>query len=157
EAQGLVGSAEYRRKVVADDYTRLLRRAAGPQEIDLWAAALQRGATQPQVLAALAGSDEYFRQAGGTNAGFLDRLYLDLLGRNRDTGSQPFLDALNQNRASREQVATALLSSTEYRQGLVQALYTSLLGRSASDAEVGVWVAALQGGARQEQVAAAIA
>jgi hypothetical protein len=34
-----------------------------------------------QVIAAMAGSSEYFRNRGGTNAGFLNALYPEILGR----------------------------------------------------------------------------
>jgi uncharacterized delta-60 repeat protein len=156
EAQGIVSSDEFRRKTVVDDYTRFLHRTAGAGETDFWAAALEHGAAHEQVLALLVGSDEYFREVGSTNQSWLDQVYRDLLGRDRDPGSQGFLDALNGSQATRVQVATAILGSAEYRRLLVQSYYTTYLGRPTSDAELAVWVAALQRGDRQEQVLANI-
>jgi uncharacterized delta-60 repeat protein len=156
DALGLVFSSEYRRKAVADDYTRFLRRTAAAGEIDFWAGALQAGATQEQVVAKIVASDEYFRQAGGTNAAWLDRLYRDLLGRDRDAATQGFLDCLNMAVCTREQIAAFVLGSVEYRRGFVQSYYTMYLGRLAADAELAVWVATLERGDRQEQVLAGI-
>src|SRR5262249_54558768 len=114
-ALNFVRSDEARARVIAGYYQDFLGRAAGAGELADWVEAQRRGATPEQVLAAVLGSPEYLQRAGGTNAAFLDRLYRDLLGRDRDPGSQVFLDALTQNRATREQVAAALLAGDEYR------------------------------------------
>jgi uncharacterized delta-60 repeat protein len=139
-ATAFATSDEARGRVIAGYYQTFLGRTAGAAEVAGWVGAQHQGATPEQVLAVIVGSEEYFQRAGGTNAGWLDQLYRDLLGRDRDPGSQPFLDALNENQLSRVQVATILLGSLEYRQHAVAQLYTRFLGRTPAAGETDFWV-----------------
>jgi uncharacterized delta-60 repeat protein len=135
-ALAFVASPEYRGRVVAGYYTTFLGRTAGAGEVAGWVAELQRGVTPEQVLGLIVGSDEYFQKAGGTNAAWLDRLYRDVLGRDRDSGSQGFLDALNSGQATRVQVALGVLASAEYGTRLVTQVYQTYLGRQPGDNEI---------------------
>jgi uncharacterized repeat protein (TIGR01451 family) len=148
-------SAEYRSLLVDGYYTKFLGRSASPVETDLWASAMQNGRTAEDVLGAIVSSEEYFQRQGGTNAGWLDRVYLDLLGRGRDPGSDGFLAALNGG-TPRQEVAAALLDSVEYRTRLVGYFYNTDLRRAGSPDEIGPWVQALAEGKRDEEVLAAI-
>jgi uncharacterized delta-60 repeat protein len=139
-ARAFVGSVENRSAVIAGYYTTYLGRAADAGGVRNWLGLLQRGATPEEVLATILGSDEYLQRAGGTNAAFLDRLYRDVLGRDRDPGSQGFLDALNGGQATRAQVAVGLLSSAEYRTRFVTQAYQTFLGRQPNTAEMGPWL-----------------
>ena len=56
----LLGSPEYRARLVNDSFQRLLGREADPAGLGFFAAALGQGAHDDAVVAALAGSDEYF-------------------------------------------------------------------------------------------------
>jgi uncharacterized delta-60 repeat protein len=152
----LVTSDEYRRNLVAGYYSTLLGRAAGASETDFWASSLQRGTSDEQVLNGIVSSDEYFTKAGGTNSQWLDRLYRDLLGRARGVGEDFFLNALNNGSLSRAQAATGILSSTEYRQHLIQTFYSTYLGRPGAADELNFWTQLLQQGSSDEQVRAAI-
>jgi hypothetical protein len=59
--------------------------------------------------------------------------------------------------ASRQAVATAFLSSNEYRGNLINSIYQQLLGRSADFGGTNYWVSQMQFGLSAEQVMAAIA
>jgi uncharacterized delta-60 repeat protein len=137
-ATAYVTSAENRGNVISQDYRTYLGRAVSPAEVNGWLAAFQGGATQEQALAAIVGSGEYFQRAGGTNSGWLDQVYHDLLGRPRDTGSQPFLDALNGG-TPRSTVVAAIQASQEYEMRLVSNTYSTFLGRSAGPDEAKLW------------------
>jgi hypothetical protein len=66
--------------LVTDWYNRYLGRnpdyaAAG------WIDQLRRGKSPQEVLSAILGSDEYYTRAGGTPQAFVQRLFMDVVGR----------------------------------------------------------------------------
>ena len=92
--------------------------------------ALGSGATILRVEAAIAGSPEFFQNAGGTNQGFVNALYSDLLHRAPDPGGQAMTLAALNGGISRQAVAGAVLSSPEFYADLVASLYSQFLQRS---------------------------
>jgi hypothetical protein len=145
----LFASSEYqtrdRSRLVSDAYTKFLGRAATSGDVSFWVGRIQAGLAEEQALAEIAGSGESFQRAGGTNALFVDRLYLELLGRARDAAESFFVGELNAGRKTRVQVATELIGSAEYRRQVVRGLYTTYLRRAATAGDEGVWVPFLQG------------
>src|SRR5262249_21181857 len=104
----------------------------------------------------IAGSPEYLQRGGGSTDGFLSTLYQDVLKRGiDDSGRMAFSKALAAG-ATREQIATAILSSLEYRQNLVQGYYKQFLRRDADQGGKAAFVDGLQNGARDEEVIAPI-
>jgi hypothetical protein len=119
---------EYRTHVVDQLYQRLLGRPAVPGGEQLFTNALGNGATLEDVEAAIYGSPEYFQRAGGTTAGFLNRLYHDALGRALDpTGNQMWTTALAGG-VQRGEVAALVLASTEAVRDLVAGYYAEYVG-----------------------------
>jgi hypothetical protein len=129
-------------------YQTLLGRAAGQGEINYWVGLLNQGVTPEGVIVGIAGSNEFFNHAGGTDPAFLQQLYLDLLHRPSDpNGLTSFENALAQaEEAGRNGVATAIDHSGEYYTNLVNSIYNKYL-RPATPAEVAGWVAQFQLGA----------
>src|SRR5262249_3463185 len=85
--RGLQGSEEYRIDLVQSLYQQFLRRAADPVGLSAWVGALATGTTVEQIEAGLIGSVEYFQRFGsGTNDGFLQSLYQDVLHRSLEAG-----------------------------------------------------------------------
>jgi len=158
-ANSIMASVEYRTVLVAQFYQKFLHRSPASAETSNGASLLGSGTTDEQFAATLLSSAEYFaNRSGSSDSGFLDALYYDLLNRAVDpTSRSTFLSALNGGTLSRSQVATAILSSPEYRTDLIQALYQHLLHRSASNGEVQTFVSLLNGGSTDEQVAATLA
>jgi hypothetical protein len=75
------------------------------------------------------------------NARWITRMYEDLLGRAPDpAGLQSFLGALDHG-ATRQQIASQLVSSGEYRRRVVQDLYGLYLHRPADPGSVSLWTA----------------
>ena len=133
----------------------------------LSAAALQleNGANPPgdllQLNIELASSNDFFTtQGGGTNAGFVNALYMDALGRPAaaDPSSQAFIDGLNNGSLTQTQVATDVLKSPEYQQDVVNADYLQFLGRPAfGDPGAAGFEQELANGVTQQTVASQIA
>jgi uncharacterized delta-60 repeat protein len=156
-ALALASGEEYYGNLVAGFYARYLGRTATPADRAAWVPMLLRGAlTDEGLLALLAGSEEYYRRHGGTDVGWVDALYRDVLARPRGAGENGLLAALRQG-ASRSQVAAAVLASVEYRQGVIRGLYNQYLRRGAAPGEVDFWTQVLgQPGNSNEKVASAL-
>ena len=109
-------------------------RSFGPQHRDNF---LQSGGNLTQLEEDLvAGSNEFFTvEGGGTNAGFVNALYMAALNRSAtgDPGAQPFINGLNNGTLTTNQVASDVLESAEFNQNVVNQDYLLLLGRPATN------------------------
>jgi len=156
-AQTVLNSVEYRTRLAQSLFQQFLSRAATQTEVNVFSSALQNSVTVEQLIAVIVGSDEYYQsRGGGTNNGFLEQIYNDLLGRPIDEGSlAAFTDLLNRG-GSRQQVALFILGSSEYRSNQIQSFFKTFLGRQAVDSEINFFLALWQQGARREQIIAQI-
>jgi hypothetical protein len=145
---------EYRQVEVRALYTRYLHRSADPAGLATFTQLVSHGGTLEQVAADIVASAEYYlNRAGSTNAGFLNALYHDALGRSIDPAGQTFSNQLASG-ASREQVASAIFASAEYRQDLVNSYYRSILGRTADPTGLAAFTDVLANGTGAEAVMA---
>lgn len=138
-------SAERRSDLVTADYIKYLGRTPSAPEVAGWLAVLQQGETPEQVSNAFVSSPEYFQKQGGTNSGWLNQVYQDLLGRAPDPGSQGFLTQLNAG-VARTVIAAALLGSTEYRTDVITQVYTAYLQRQPGSPDIQAWLPLLAQG-----------
>ncbi|HVW38782.1 MAG TPA: DUF4214 domain-containing protein, partial [Pirellulales bacterium] len=139
-------------------YQRLLHRTADAAGRAFFAQLLGQGVSIEAIAAELAGSNEFFvEQGGGTNAGFLNALYQDTLGRPIDSGGLAWWTSRLAAGQSRTQVAAQILATDEYRAGVVQATYQLLLRRNADAAGLAHWVGVLRTGVSDQQFTAVIA
>jgi uncharacterized delta-60 repeat protein len=146
----ILGSTEYRARVVCDAYRRFLGRDADPDGLNTFVNLLASGGTLEQVEAVLLGSPEYLNRVGGTNDAFLTALYRDVLGRPIDpSGSSGYTFALGHG-SSLADVAGAVLTSGEADVLRVQGYYQSFLHRPADYNGTVDFEDALLGGARDE-------
>jgi hypothetical protein len=153
-ADQIIRSPEYDAGLVTADYQEFLKRAPSAAEVDSWVRVLQAGARSDQVLAAILASPEYYQRAGGTDAGWVDAVYHDLLDRSSEpVGRDYWLQALAAG-AGRTAVAQRITASPEHEGRVVAADYQKLLGRTASPEEVAFVVRAFEGGLTNEQIAA---
>jgi hypothetical protein len=132
-------SPENRSDFVTNAYLKYLRRTPSQPEVASWLSLIQQGLNEEAVISSFVSSMEYFAKQGGTNSGWLDHVYQDLLGRARDPGSQPFLDELNGG-VPLGVVANALLGSTEYRTRVITQAYATYLQRQAGSGDVQAWI-----------------
>jgi hypothetical protein len=91
---------------------------------------------------------------GTANQRFVSELYHDLLGRPADAAGLAFWDAQLTAGASRFAVASAIVSTAEYRADEVQALYQTYLHRAADAAGLAGAASILAAGGSREQIAA---
>lgn len=145
---------EARSRLVARAYAEWLGRPGNVAELAFWVNKLQQGATVEQVYADLLGSEEHFRRNGTSSVVWLNNLYRELLGRDRQTNDIGFLNALQTGSLTRGQVAAAILASGEYRRRLVLGTYLQWLGRLPAEEEWAAWAALLEQGLRREHMTA---
>ncbi|MBX7169082.1 MAG: DUF4214 domain-containing protein [Pirellulales bacterium] len=151
------GSDEYRIKLLDRFYQRYLGRPLDALGQAVWLTALKNGTRVDQVQFAILGSPEYFAKNGGTNTGFINALYHDLLNHDSTPGAvNYFLGLLAQPGLTREYIAYLFISDkvigVEYQARLMDELYLDHLGRTATDAEKIAGVQLLQQRAPFEQV-----
>jgi hypothetical protein len=155
-ATALLGSTESRSDVLTTLYKHYLQRPPTPAEL---ATDLASGRTDEQEIQHLVTTSEYINlvtQGTGSNSAWLNAIYLAILGRNRDAGSQPLLDGLNNGTLTKLQVAGVLLSSTEYRDDVINSIYEQYLGRAALPSDLTGWVNAINAGTTDEQIRATV-
>jgi uncharacterized delta-60 repeat protein len=149
-------SGEYRTLVVQGMYGHWLGRAADPAGLSGWVNFLNQGNTTEQLEAAILGSDEYFSRHGGSNTGFLQALYIDVLQRAIDSsGAQTWGQALG-NGISRRAVAAAVLASPESDGLEVASLFHQFLRRDPDYLGLPAFTDELQKGVLNEMVLASI-
>ena len=130
-AQGVIESDEYRTNLVQSYYQRFLGRQAQPAEVSPLVEQLKAGGTAwLKALAAIIGSDDYFKKVGNTNDKFVTRVFQDLVGRVPDPMEElpSSLDFLNQG-GSRPQLAEVILDNDAFKANVVKGNYQKLLRR----------------------------
>jgi hypothetical protein len=137
-AQAILSSTEYLTLSLADLYRQYLHRPIDPRGLTRWLQVLHNptqyagnGNVVEYVKAQLLGSLEYFNLHGATNAGFLDGLWRDVLGRPIDPAALADFSNRLAHGATRASVALTVTSSLEARQGLVRSFYLRFLHRPA--------------------------
>jgi hypothetical protein len=148
----ITSSNEYRTDRIQADYSKFLNRPASAGEVTFYLSYLQGGATQDDVKDALAGSDEYYRLAGGTELGFLNKLYADVLGRPLDRAAAATFETLLNNGTPRLTVAGLVVKSVEAHQRVIADLFHLLLKRLPTVAEQSAYVQLLQMNVREEMI-----
>jgi hypothetical protein len=139
--RGFLDSPEYRSHFVTTLYQEFLGRAPDAGGLQYFMGLLASNRNEVQILAAIVGSDEYYLRAGGTSDGFVNAIYRDLLGRSPDASGLPYwVNLTNQangggsnsggasDQMSRDEVARAMLFTTEGSHKLIDVNYLSLRG-----------------------------
>ena len=153
-AQSIMASHEYQAVEVQGLYHTLLHRNADAGGLAGFTSLLASGATVAQVEDILLASPEYFQVAGGTNAGFVEALYSDLLHRQADAAGAAVWQADLNNGQSRDQVAAGFLNTQEAETVELRSLYQECLHRPADVSGLAGFLAFLHNGGTQEQVVA---
>ena len=122
---------EFRTLEVQDLYSQYLHRPADALGLSGGIRFLQAGGTVEQLAAFLAGSDEYFRNQGGSNQNWEDAVTQDALHRPIDSVGRAAMESAFAQGMSRAEIAATILSSQEYRQNLVESFYMRFLDRNA--------------------------
>lgn len=161
-AASLTGSQEYSLNLIGGNpgvvggfYQDFLGRNPSPGEAAFWLAS--EPTNDGAIIVALLGSSEYRLRAialnpaiTNSNAQLINQMFLDLLGRNANTGE---LDSFGQllSGATASAVANAISSSNEYLTKVIQQAYLHLLHRSATQSEVSGFLTPLRSDSRPEE------
>jgi uncharacterized protein YbcI len=151
-ANAITASTEYRSNLIAGVYTEFLGRGPDPVGLAGWLDAMGAGITVQSLESGFLASDEYYTLAGGSDAGWVQQLYQDVLGRAAAAVEvQSWVTALAQG-ASRRDVSFGFVLSTERLSTVVRGYYLDLLGRGIDEVGRQGWVTAIQSGFRTEQI-----
>jgi hypothetical protein len=149
-------SSEYRFLQVQELYERYLGRAPEGSALNWGVSFLRAGGTMEQLSSLLISSQEYLDRAGGTNEGFVEAVYHDILGRTVDDSGRAFDMQMMSQGSSRQQLAMALFSSQEYCQNTVNSIYGRFLGREADASGLTLFSSFFRQGMRQEEIIATL-
>lgn len=121
-------------------YRKILGRPADADGRAYWLGRVRAGFHIEDIAAYFYGGPEYFARSGSTNVGYVERLYLDLLGRPADaSGRNYWVDLLNRGVLTRSAVAENYYASIESRRSRVDGLYRQILGRPADAGGLAYW------------------
>ncbi len=151
-ATTIAGSNEALGRDVQRLYDVLLDRPADANGLDYWTNQLATGATLNQAQAGILGSHEFYTKAGGTDAGFLNALYSDELGRSVDEAGLNYWENQLNLGVSRTTVAGEVLATPETNNAKVTSFFNDVLGRAPDADGLNYWSGQLQAGVPEAQV-----
>ncbi|MCL6502049.1 MAG: tandem-95 repeat protein [Pirellulales bacterium] len=155
-AQGFINSVERRSREINNFYQLYLGRGVDPSGLQFWLQVWAANNGPEPVQAGLLGSMEYFiNRGGGTNAGFVQALYNDVLGRSAGPAEVAFWVNELATR-SRANVAMGFLVSDEYRLKVIANMYTTYLRRPIDNDGAQYWLQRMKQGVPQESILAGI-
>jgi hypothetical protein len=148
-------SPEFRYDQVVNWYQSYLDRRPETSGLVYWGSQLKNDSFEI-VQAGILGSNEFYKDAGGTTDGFLSRVYEDVFDRAVDaTGESTYGAELNAG-MSRTAVAYQILTSPEYREDLVNGFFQEFLHRPADPTGMTFWTNQLSQGTTDQEVIAGI-
>ena len=160
-ANAITSSDEFRGGLVSEAFFAILGRDPDPVGAEGWLAAMRSGATIQQLEAGILASPEYVAGAPGGDLGWVETMYLDVLGRAATSAEAEgwvavMRDAPGRPALSKVQVALGMLNSAEALTPRVDDYYAYLLGRGIDPTGAQEWVAAIQAGVRLELIVGGI-
>ncbi len=155
-ALGFINSVERRSREIDNFYRAYLGRGVDPSGLQFWLQVWAANNGPEPVQAGLLGSMEYFiNRGGGTNAGFVQALYNDVLGRSAGPSEVAFWVNTLATR-SRAEVAMGFLVSDEYRLKVISNMYITFLRRPIDNDGAQYWLQRMKQGVPQEAILAGI-
>lgn len=135
-------SQEHRGMQVDTFYATYLHRQADPAKA-FWVGQLMNGVTENQIARMFIGSGEY-QSLHADSASFITGIYADILGRPVEAAGMQFWQATMQNGATRDNVANALLTSSEAYSRILDRAYGNFLNRAVDQVGKQYWLSLLQ-------------
>jgi hypothetical protein len=112
---------------------------------------LETGTPIEQVKAEILGSDEFFARAGGSLNSFLNRVFVEALGRGLDPFGQAFFAGTPADAKGRINAALQILTSPEANQVRVIDSFRDILGRNPDAAGLTFWVNQIDNAASRDR------
>lgn len=150
-AQSFMVSDERRGGIVDSLYRQYIGRAADQAGLRYWIGMWSATGGPEHVQAGIIGSNEYYRQAGGTDGGWVSALYRNILGRDVDQDGLDYWTQYIQTH-SKQSVVLGFVTSDEYRLGMIKGWYQQYLGRELDDAGAQFWLKQMKNGLKQEAI-----
>lgn len=151
-ATSLTHSDEYFATIIRPAYQQFLSRDADAGGLSYWTALMHGGLTDEQLEAGFIGSPEFYNHSGGTDKGWVDAMYQNLLGRLPDgAGESYWINQLAQG-ANRGAVAYGFAASLEREIGHLTDDYRRFLGRFPGPGEINFWVIEFLRGVTNEDI-----
>jgi hypothetical protein len=122
-------SPEYQNVLIGIAYGTYLHRNSDPKGQSDAFQSLQKGGNFSDIENAILSSNEYFRDAGRTNDGFINRLYADLLNRAADPAGLASFRQMLASGASRSAIVRIFQNSAERGETIVKTEYGRFLSR----------------------------
>ena len=150
-------SLEYRYRMVNEIYLRYLGHTPDSEGQAYWSQRVMQGSSYEQVRALVIGSAESFVLSGDTTAGYIARLYGEVLYRAPSAADQSYWQQQLTAGVGPATVAAAILTSDEgYANYINVDVYRPFLRRSADQQAFSFWTPALRHGLRDEAFVANI-
>jgi hypothetical protein len=137
-SQALTHSDEYLATIIKPAYVKFLGRAVDAGGLAFWTGLMRAGLTDEQLEANFIASPEYYAHNGGTDKGWIDGTYVDLLGRQPDTSGENFW-TMQAGVIGRGGVALGFAKSAESEMRHVEADYMTYLLRPSDPAGLAFW------------------
>ena len=138
-AHTLATSREWLDRSITAIYLVALDRPPDSTGLAYWRQQVAQGTSISAVGVHVFASDEFLHRSGGTLAGFVDQLYLRLLGRASDDDGQRYWLEQMRRGATRASVAHAFYASVESRRDRVRSTYLEVLERPADADGLTYW------------------
>jgi len=142
--------------LIRDTYERLLGHEPGASELTYWADKISHGGSQRDLIMSLCNSREFWLLSGGTNHGFIDRLYQMLLRREPDMDRKTHYLVRLSAGWSREDVIASILDSGEYHGLLIDERFQAFYGQMPDSGARAHYIERMQRGLTQEELLGAI-
>jgi hypothetical protein len=156
-ARSFVGSPEYQSNFLHSCYQLFLNRQPSHAEVTGWLHAIRAGLGDQHVEALFLASPEFFQHQGSDLTNWVNAVYEHVLGRPAESaGLVSWRQALLNGRTL-DDVALAILNSSEAHALEVNDAYHLLLGRSPDPGGLSGWVGALEQGMEPGQLMVALA
>ena len=163
--ESITSSASYYENLIGNPtqgfIVKYLGRQAGSGDISYWTNQMLAGATDEEVIAQIMASEEFYtNQAQSNNLVWLQKAYVDILGRSLDSNGESYWlpqVGSGDNQADRLNVALQLLANSQHQLLLVSADYETYLHRPAGTTDQQYWLSQFQAGLTDEQILSEIA
>ena len=142
-AKRIIGSTEFRRRLVRDAYHVCLGRSADPSGLAYWVGKLAGGTSPDRLRVELLASNEAWTQAGHDAADWAGAAYDALLGRAPSVAERSQVIAALRAGSSRRATALALATRPEAHRHRAAFWYDALLGRPPTAEEAIDWADAM--------------
>ena len=152
-AAQITHSIDHYRQFVANAYQHYLGRAPDDTGLSVWVGHMQAGLTDEQLEAVFISSAEYIARQGA-GAGWVQGLYVNMLGRAGTQAEVNLWLSQLQRGASPQTIAYAFATSRESQGNRIRADYQTFLGRTPTQPELDSWMSRFARGLTNEDIAA---